>query len=496
VAARPELIERERLARRCAGDEPVDRVLVAASRYRLPRGERHFSAPGADALIPTVRLTADTLRLALREAPLVVVVLIGIFLGSEAWQFFARLDGFQYAKVMGGFLAVIVAIYAFGLWREFRGASTIEDEPQRPSQIERPLVAAGFGDPPPGTRAPAFSRAVVGVAQITRLVLESAVVGAITAALFVILGAIGVSAQLAASWSSRAGETSYHAHELFRISLLGTHSATVTSELLLTCGAIGAIAAIAFAAELVTGERLREEFLRPRFAGYASAFRAWARLHRGSPPSEADRDGSRRYAVATVEDVDPVPWPGGINWHPLRMELGIRAFGANGYTAPAAGETVVEPHTEEGDGRSHEEVYVVLRGRATFTLDGEQLDAPAGTLVFVRDPAVHRQAVAAEPATTVLALGGPPTFEPAGSEWLMRARPLLDTDPDAARALLEAGAREVPESAAIPFGFALLHARAGDEEAARAALGRALAREPRLRDEARADAKLAPLLDA
>ena len=56
----------------------------------------------------------------------------------------------------------------------------------------------------------------------------------------------------------------------------------------------------------------------------------------------------------------------------------------------------------------HEEMYVVIRGRATFTLDGEEVDAPAGTIVFIRDPALKRVAIAEEEGTVVLAVGGEP----------------------------------------------------------------------------------------
>ena len=71
--------------------------------------------------------------------------------------------------------------------------------------------------------------------------------------------------------------------------------------------------------------------------------------------------------------------------------------------------TVVEEHDETGGGAGgHEELYVVLSGRATFTLGGEKLDAPAGTFVFVSDPAVKRKAIAEEEGTVVLAIGGEP----------------------------------------------------------------------------------------
>jgi hypothetical protein len=143
------------------------------------------------------------------------------------------------------------------------------------------------------------------------------------------------------------------------------------------------------------------------------------------------------WRAVALDSVEAVPWRGtSLMWHPLRAALDTRIVGMGAYTADAVGQEVVEGHTESDDGRGHEEVYVVLRGRATFTLDGEPLDAPAGTFVVVSDPSVHRGAVAAEPGTAVLALGGPPTFEPSPSEWIERARPLVASDPDRARSLL------------------------------------------------------------
>jgi mannose-6-phosphate isomerase-like protein (cupin superfamily) len=186
--------------------------------------------------------------------------------------------------------------------------------------------------------------------------------------------------------------------------------------------------------------------------------------------------------VLRIEDVEAVPWMAGMTWHPVRMELGLHAFGAAGFSG-GPGDFVVEPHVEAGDGRGHEELYVVLSGRATFTLDGSPVDAPAGTLVFA-SPETHRQAVAKEPGTTVLVLGGPPTYEVAGYEWLMRAKPHMATDPGRAREILRAGLAELPGSAAIPYGFALLEATQGDTEAARASLAEAISRDPRLREEA------------
>lgn len=102
-------------------------------------------------------------------------------------------------------------------------------------------------------------------------------------------------------------------------------------------------------------------------------------------------------------------------WKPLRAKLGVEAFGVNAFGARAAGARVIERHTEEGSG--HQELYVVLAGKARFELDDDEVEAKAGALVFISDPAVKRTAVALEPNTSVLAIGAPAgtVFKP--SSW-------------------------------------------------------------------------------
>ncbi len=154
-----------------------------------------------------------------------------------------------------------------------------------------------------------------------------------------------------------------------------------------------------------------------------------------------------------------------LTWHPVRHALGVRAFGTNAYSATRPGDDVVEPHTEApdpgDDEPGHEEVYFVARGRAEFTIDGDSIDAPAGTYVFVPDPRSHRHAVAAEADTWVLSFGGPPTFTPSAWEWSCRAQAIAAQDPPAAQAILEEGLRALPGDGRLLDELALLRKRSG-----------------------------------
>lgn len=132
------------------------------------------------------------------------------------------------------------------------------------------------------------------------------------------------------------------------------------------------------------------------------------------------------YASAHISRIpslsaDPVS---GSEWKPVRHHFGIRAFGVNGYVARAAGEQIVGEHdelAEPGSGaQQHEELYYVGSGHATFTVAGESIQAPAGTFVFLRDPAVVRSAVAREPGTVILAMGAQPGVAFQVSAWEQR----------------------------------------------------------------------------
>ncbi|HSB39761.1 MAG TPA: cupin domain-containing protein [Gaiellaceae bacterium] len=178
--------------------------------------------------------------------------------------------------------------------------------------------------------------------------------------------------------------------------------------------------------------------------------------------------------IARIEDLEryPISGQGGLTWRPVRRYFDIRAFGCNAYTADEAGQRVVEEHREEG---GHEELYVVVSGRATFMLDGEEHDAPAGTLVHC-PPGTLRGAVAAEPGTTVLGIGAKPgeVFQPSGWEWAFAGISLLDQgDEEGARRELQAGIDANPDAWQGPYNLACIEARLGNREAALDQLERA-----------------------
>jgi tetratricopeptide (TPR) repeat protein len=201
--------------------------------------------------------------------------------------------------------------------------------------------------------------------------------------------------------------------------------------------------------------------------------------------------------VIRIDDVESLPvLDGELQWHPLRHTLGIRAFGINAYTAASAGDLVVEEHTEESLG--HEEVYVVLAGRATFTLDGEEFDAPAGTVVHLADPKVRRVARAAQDGTRVLAVGGPvgEAFEPSPWEPAFRAEALARaSDPEGAVAIVREALDEHPDNPSMLYNLACFEALAGHDDDAIAHLTRAIELRPAAREWAVQDNDLASLRD-
>jgi hypothetical protein len=109
---------------------------------------------------------------------------------------------------------------------------------------------------------------------------------------------------------------------------------------------------------------------------------------------------SEGYTILSLGEVEPAPHRG-CNLIPVRHLLGFRPAGVNAWRADTGGQ-LIPPHEEEsGD----EELYAVVRGRATFTVGEEEASASAGTLVFV-PPGVFRTATAEQDGTIVFVAGG------------------------------------------------------------------------------------------
>jgi quercetin dioxygenase-like cupin family protein len=176
---------------------------------------------------------------------------------------------------------------------------------------------------------------------------------------------------------------------------------------------------------------------------------------------------SERYGVATLDELATAPIPGQARWHTIRRTFGVSSFGVNAWTATEDGGQIIGEH-EEASGQAHEELYVVVSGRATFTLDGEEVDAPAGTLVHVADPAVKRGATGEE-GTTILVVGAKPgeAFTPSTWERSAEALRFWPTEEwDRAIEVLEGHLVDTPDHAGTHYNLACAHARAGRPDVA------------------------------
>jgi tetratricopeptide (TPR) repeat protein len=206
----------------------------------------------------------------------------------------------------------------------------------------------------------------------------------------------------------------------------------------------------------------------------------------------------RGWAVAHLDDVERHAFATGQERLAIRKHLGIEAFGVNAYSAEAGG-TVIEEHMEtESLAAGHQELYVVLDGAATFTIDGDAAAAPAGTLVFVGDPGTRRSAVAGDTGATVLVVGAPAGEAYEVGAWEEMAAffvPYREGDYDAAIALLEDFLRLHPGYGGALYNLACCQSLAGRVDPALEYLREALEREPNLRDVARNDEDFVPLRD-
>ena len=202
---------------------------------------------------------------------------------------------------------------------------------------------------------------------------------------------------------------------------------------------------------------------------------------------------STGYTLAHIDQIGEIT-DGRQPWRPVRHHFQITSFGVNTWTGHQSGDRILNEHDEEGE---NEELYLVHTGRARFELDGDQVDAPTGTFVFVA-PGVKRTAFAVEAGTTILALGGTPgqAYEPDGWELWAPIAPLYQEGKyaeaaDAARPVVEAN----PEYPALLYNLACCESLAGRREDAVAHLRSAIERSAQLRRLAVEDSDIAAVRD-
>lgn len=199
------------------------------------------------------------------------------------------------------------------------------------------------------------------------------------------------------------------------------------------------------------------------------------------------------YAAAHVDEIEEID-DGRAPMRAVRHHFGITSFGANAWTARQAGDRIINEH-DESEPDAQEELYLVLRGRASFEVGDEKLDAPAGTFVFVQ-PGVRRTAFGEEPGTTIVAFGGVPgkPYEVGGWELFAPLRPLYEAGDYAAAA--DRG-REVlagdPPYADLFYNVACCESLAGRKDDAIAHLRRAIELSERTRAYLDGDSDLDPI---
>src|SRR5262245_39420797 len=200
------------------------------------------------------------------------------------------------------------------------------------------------------------------------------------------------------------------------------------------------------------------------------------------------------YAVAHLDEMDEL-----VDRHcpfrPVRLHFGITSFGATAWTARAAGDRIISEHDEQDVG--DEELFLVLRGRASFELDGDRVDAPAGTLVY-SPSGVKRTAFAEEDGTTIVALDGTPgkAYEPRGWEVWTSVAPLYESGEYAeVAARLRLLVEDHPQYALLFYNLACCESLTGQSTDALEHLRHAIALAAEFRGLATDDPDFAPIRD-
>ena len=199
------------------------------------------------------------------------------------------------------------------------------------------------------------------------------------------------------------------------------------------------------------------------------------------------------YRVARMDEIEEFA-DAGCHYRPIRHRLGITAFGVTAWTATSAGDLIINEHDED-DPTADQELFLVMRGHAVFELDGDQVDAPAGTLVFA-PPRTKRTASAKEEGTTIIAVEGSPgkAYEARGWELWAPLAPLYEAGEYAEVAdRLGALVAAAPQYPMLFYNLACCESRCGRTSDAIGHLQRALEMSDEFRDSAQGDPDLDPI---
>ena len=202
------------------------------------------------------------------------------------------------------------------------------------------------------------------------------------------------------------------------------------------------------------------------------------------------------YQVAHLDEIEVLD-DGRQPYRAVRHRFGITSFGITTWTAREAGDRILNEHDEADTNDGSEELYLVQSGNAVFELDGQRVEAPAGTFVFA-PPGVNRTAFAGEAGTTIVAVGGVPgkAYDPVGWELWAPLRPQYEAgDYDPVMERLQEIVAESPQYPLLAYNLACLESLTGHRDEALLQLERAIAMSDRFRDFAKGDSDLDPIRD-
>jgi hypothetical protein len=207
---------------------------------------------------------------------------------------------------------------------------------------------------------------------------------------------------------------------------------------------------------------------------------------------------SHGYEIVSLDGIEIPGLANTARWASIRRHFGIESFGVNAWSADAGDDVIGEHDEVSGGAAQHEELYVVLSGKATFTIDGQTVAGPPGTIVFVRDPGVKRKAVANEAGTRILAIGAKrgEAFVPSPWERSAPSFPFFASkEYDKAMEVLEAAHAEFPDDATVLYNLACAESMSGRGADALDHLRQSVEGGERFRELARTDTDFDPIRD-